>query len=55
MALLEPSPVVEHVLDLARLHDQFPIYHSEEEVLRDFADRSGPTEDVIPDLSGGEE
>ncbi|MCB1317611.1 MAG: STAS domain-containing protein [Leptospiraceae bacterium] len=36
LALAEPSPVVEYVLDLARMLDVFPVYRSEEEAIKSF-------------------
>lgn len=39
LALFEPSPVVEYVLELSRLRDLFRIYHDEADVLLDFAGR----------------
>lgn len=39
LALIEPSPVVEHVLDLAGLADVFSIYDDEQKALYAFGHR----------------
>ncbi len=45
-ALLEPSPIVDYVLDLARMVDAFRIYRNEADALREFGGRT----DVPPDV-----